>query len=182
MPRGMTSRTWIKLYVDGMINGTIMHQLDAEEKWVWVFLLLWAGRCNRDGELGDNDGRPYPDEYLANRANVPLEVFQQCIDKSLQEGRLSRNGSDCLIITNWGVYQSEYQRQKKYRQQGRPDGREKFLTEEAQYQSEASVMQRAWHKLHPGEDMSGEEVEALRAEARRIVRDRMARATDGVQQ
>ncbi len=114
-----TSRRWIKLYPERCLNGSIRYQLTSGERGVWYDLLCFASLCNQGGKMADRDGRPYPDDFVANRLNIKTELFNETVKKCLEEGRLVRNDGGCLEIKNWNTYQSEYERQCLSRQKGK---------------------------------------------------------------
>lgn len=114
--RGSTRRAWVKLYVTGWLHGSIRWQLEPEERSVWADLLCLAGECSQNGLIADNDGRGFPRQYVANHLNIPLELLESTISKCQVEGRIDNREDGVLQITNWQIYQSEYERLKKYRQ------------------------------------------------------------------
>jgi len=81
---------------------------------VWADLIVLGGQCLKGGKIVDNENHPFPKQYIANQLNIPLELLERTIKKCKDDGRiLERDG--ILIIANWSSYQSEYERQKKYR-------------------------------------------------------------------
>jgi hypothetical protein len=126
MARGSGSRTWIKLYPQGMLHGSITYQLSEPEQAVWVKLLCFAGEINRDGQISDNDGRPFPLEFIAHEIHTTVERLESTIKRCKEEGRILDDGHG-LYIANWKIYQSEYNRQKPYR-----DKQKKTAMEESQ--------------------------------------------------
>lgn len=113
--RGTTRRNWIKLFVTGWLHGSIRWQLTSAERGCFADLLCLAGECNNGGTISDNDGRPLPREYLANHLNVSNELLDSTIEKCVGEGRL-KDQAGVITVINWNVYQSEYDRQKPYRE------------------------------------------------------------------
>jgi len=109
-------RTWIKLHTHGMLHGSVSYQLSEAEQAIWVKLLCLAGECNRDGQISDNDGRPYPHLFISHEIHTTLELLETTLHMCTQEGRITEDESG-IHITNWSVYQSEYQRQLPYRQE-----------------------------------------------------------------
>lgn len=128
MPRGATRRTWVKLFITGWLHGSIRWQLEPDERSVWADLICMAGECGKEGEICDNDNKPFPREYIANHLNIKQDLLDRTIAKCRHEGRLA-DRDDILIITNWKAYQSEYDRQKPYRQKetDKPDDPDKFI-------------------------------------------------------
>lgn len=118
--RGVKTRVWVKFHVRGWLHGSIRWQLDPAERSVWADLICLAGECGHDGKICDNDDRPYPRDFIANQFNIPVTLLNQTIAKCMHEGRIEERG-DVIAIRNWGVYQSEYDRQKPYRESKRDD-------------------------------------------------------------
>lgn len=112
--RGRGKRSWVKFWVTGWLHGSIRWQLAPAERGVWADLICLAGECGQEGKICDNDGRPYPRDFIANQLNIPQVLLDQTIAKCKHEGRLD-DKDDVIIISNWQTYQSEYDRVKKYR-------------------------------------------------------------------
>jgi len=120
MARGATRRSWVKLYITGWLHGSIRWELEPEERSVWADLICLAGECNNGGRICDNDGKPFPKSFIANQLNIPKELLDRTIAKCKHEGRLE-DTNDIIVIANWASYQSEYERQKPYRQKNTDD-------------------------------------------------------------
>ena len=112
--RGESKRAWVKLHINGMLNGSVRYQLEPAERSVWVDLLCFAGIGTEPGTISDNDLRPYPHSFLANRFNIPIELLEDTLKKCKEEGRIGEDQQG-IHIANWADYQSEYQRQKPSR-------------------------------------------------------------------
>ncbi len=108
-------RTWIKLYPIDCLDGSIRYQLEADERGVWYDLLNFAAICNKPGSIADKDERAYPLTFVANRLNITLELLEKTVKKCSEEGRIKVDEQG-IHITNWTAYQSEYARQKPYRE------------------------------------------------------------------
>jgi len=118
--RGQTKLTWIKINVNGWLHGSIRWQLEPAERGVWADLIVMAGQCMQGGKICDNDGRGYPKSFIASQLNISEELLIETIDKCKVEGRIT-DEEEVITITNWAAYQSEYERQKKYRGKGEND-------------------------------------------------------------
>ncbi len=125
MPRTGGRRTWIKLYPVDCLEGSIRYQLEADERGVWYDLLNLSAICVTPGTISDKDARPYPHSFIANRLNIPTELLDRTLTKCIEEGRISENDTG-IHITNWAAYQSEYERQKPYRQKKIEDDPDKY--------------------------------------------------------
>jgi len=109
-------RPWIKLYPIDCLDGSIRYQLEPDERGVWYDLLNFSAICADPGKIADKDGRPYPHSFIANRLNITLELLELALKKCVDEGRIQEVDGGVIVITNWAAYQSEYQRQKPYRE------------------------------------------------------------------
>jgi len=112
----MYRRTWIKMWVKLLRDKEFM-KMDTENRWVWVGLLLLAGDSPVPGKIGISEEMGYSLEQIAHLLAVDTKAVQKTIslmgDKSLV---IDMNG--VITINKWEDYQSEYQRQLKYRKQG----------------------------------------------------------------
>lgn len=115
MGRGSSRRTWIKLHCWGRLHGSIVYQLEEAEQSVWDKLLCFAGEVNRGGQISDNDGRPFPHPFVAHEIHTRVELLESTLEKCKKEGRIIEDEHG-ICITNWAAYQSEYERQKPYRE------------------------------------------------------------------
>ena len=120
MSRAAGRRTWIKLFCWGRLHGSMVYQLTEAEQSVWDKLLCYAGLIGREGQISDNDGRPFPHDFIAQELHTTEEILEDMLRKSKVEGRITENEQG-LHITNWKEYQSEYERQKPYRQRAKAE-------------------------------------------------------------
>lgn len=115
MARAGWRRRWIKFFPQECVDGSIRYQLEADERGTWYDLLNFCGLCSNDGVIADRDNRAFPHQFIANRLNISLELLERTLKKCEDEGRISEDNGG-IKITNWRVYQSEYERQKPFRQ------------------------------------------------------------------
>jgi hypothetical protein len=84
----------------------------------------------RAGLIAANKDVPYSDAWLAAFLNYPIDEFKEALAFLAMTKRIANNGHG-IEIMNWSKYQSEYDRQKPYRngKKGKlghlPDGEEK---------------------------------------------------------
>lgn len=152
MTRG--PRRWIKVYCLETLHGSISYQLTEGERYVWLGLLCQAGLCGHDGVIADHDLRPFPHDHVARLLNTTIALLETTLEKCTKEGRISEDGQG-IKITNWTKYQSEYERQKPYR--NRKGGMKDMTPEQRKeyYGSEDRAKEnderaRAWEAAHPG--------------------------------
>ncbi len=109
------TRRWIKLWVNEMLTGTVRFDFSPAQRGVWCDLLVLAGNCRMEGIIAAGPGVPYPHHWIAGTLNISIELLEETLEKCVKSERISENSSGIHIL-NWSKYQSEYDRQKPYRQ------------------------------------------------------------------
>jgi len=71
------------------------------------------------GLIADKDQRPFPHPYIAHELHISEDLLESTLAKCKDETRISEDEHG-IHITNWEFYQSEYDRQKKYRKKFEP--------------------------------------------------------------
>ena len=116
MAKSRWRRTWVKMWVNECLQGTIRFDFTAAERGVWYDLVILAGNCRIPGIIAANETSPYPHSYIAGMLNIDLELLEETLEKCKASGRIEETEQGIKLI-NWEHYQSEYERQKPYRQQ-----------------------------------------------------------------
>jgi len=113
----MGSRTWVKVYCEKWLRGSIREE-SPELRGIWVDLLTLAGSgpFGDSGEIKLAQGVGLTDAQIAQILSIPDSLWLQTKQRLLDSGRISISQDAVIVITNWHRYQSEYQRQKPYRQ------------------------------------------------------------------
>ncbi len=113
----MGSRTWIKIYCDKWLNGTIREE-SLEVRAVWVDLLVLAGSGNYgdSGEIKITNQVGFLDQQLADLMQISVQKWVACKKKLVETDRVWLKNGNIIVIKNWSKYQSEYERQRAYRQ------------------------------------------------------------------
>jgi len=113
----MGSRTWIKIYCDRWLNGSIRDET-PELRGIWVDLLVLAGsgKYGDSGEIKITDRLGYLDKQLADLLQISVQKWVTCKEKLIQTDRVCVKNRNIIAIINWSKYQSEYNRQRVYRQ------------------------------------------------------------------
>lgn len=99
------AKTWVKLYTNEWLHGSIRVDLTPAERSVWADLLALAGLSRREGYLEYSEGLPYSEDDLVRLLNVSSDLVKSTIEKCTTEGRLSYDGDNTLTIVNWTKYQ-----------------------------------------------------------------------------
>lgn len=150
MGRASGKRTWIKLYCWGRLHGSMIYQLSEEEQSIWDKLLCYAGILGREGQISDNDGRPFPHNFIAHELHTSEELLESTLQKCKEEGRITEDEQGIHIV-NWAAYQSEYERQKPYRERKK----EQLGQDE---QDDLALFKKAWEERVGAIDENDEEL------------------------
>ena len=108
-------RTWVKVYVDQWLRGTMRDELEPDERSVWADFLALAGDSPFEGQISFTERVGYTDEQLADCLKVKITVIQSAKEKMIKYDKIKINSNNIIYIVNWNRYQSEYERLKKYR-------------------------------------------------------------------
>ena len=99
------------------------------QRAIWTDLLALAGRSRWPGVIAANIEDPipcgYPASWLAATLNVPEADINGAVSRFEATGKVilekDPNGGLIIRLRNWDKYQSEYQRQRKYRAKKQPE-------------------------------------------------------------
>ncbi|MFC1874872.1 phage replisome organizer N-terminal domain-containing protein [Chloroflexota bacterium] len=112
----MTSRTWIKVYCEKWLSGTIREE-QANVRSVWIDLLTLAG-SGQFGDIGEiklSNGIGLTDAQIAEILHISKALWRKSKQRFLLSQRITIAPKGAISIVNWSKYQSDYQRQKPYR-------------------------------------------------------------------
>jgi hypothetical protein len=129
--RAGITRIYRKSWCHDNLFGSLRHEATPLQRAVWNDLLDLAKLSRvRAGLIAANKDVPYSDAWLAAFLNYPIDEFKEALAFLAMTKRIANNGHG-IEIMNWSKYQSEYDRQKPYRngKKGKlghlPDGEEK---------------------------------------------------------
>ncbi|MFC1934884.1 phage replisome organizer N-terminal domain-containing protein [Chloroflexota bacterium] len=112
----MTSRTWIKLYCDNWLSGTIRdEQPDVRSVWIDLLTLAGSGNYGDIGEIKLSNGVGLTDNQIAEILHISKPLWRKSKKRFFLSQRIEITPRGAIRISNWSKYQSEYQRQKPYR-------------------------------------------------------------------
>lgn len=118
-------RSWVKLWVNEWLDGTTRSEMTDAQRAFWIDLLAMAGRSRFPGRVcaGQTNG-----VFVGYSLNKFQALMAEPIDVEQTLTLFERTGKIKITVTaeapvklvmlellNWDKYQSEYQRQKKYR-------------------------------------------------------------------
>lgn len=112
----MGKRTWIKVYCDKWVSGTLRDET-PEIRCCWIDLLALVGNSqNSDtGELKLANGIGYSDEQISDILRIEIPLWLKAKQRFVDTDRIILSSKNEIAIKNWTKYQSEYSRQKPYR-------------------------------------------------------------------
>ena len=113
----MTSRRWVKFYCEQWLSGTIRDE-PPEIRAVFVDLLALAGggQYGDVGEIKLANGIGYTDQQISEILRIRLALWRRAKSQLITSNRIETTSKGAITIVNWSKYQSDYQRQKPYRQ------------------------------------------------------------------
>jgi hypothetical protein len=122
--RNIKKRGWVVLR-KGWLTSSIHYRMTMEERFVFSMLIVLADEKGPvPGLISDNDCRAMPEDHLAHLCFAPLEVVQSTLQKGIEDESIFTNGHG-VFLTHFKDYQfTEYDRQKKYREQWRDRGKQ----------------------------------------------------------
>jgi len=112
----MGSRTWFKIYAEKWLSGSIRHEsLTVRCIFIDLLALSASGQYGDTGEIKLPNEIGLTDLQISKLLNVSKSVWQKAKKRLVLANRISVNNGNIITIVNWKKYQSEYKRQKPYR-------------------------------------------------------------------
>ena len=108
------------------LSGVIRYQLTPAQRGVWYDLRNVAGISENPGCVCQSAGHAYRRADLALVLNIPTALLQSTVDKALELGLCTEDDTGIHIL-DWPRRQSEYDRQKPYRQKRTEVDPDKFI-------------------------------------------------------
>lgn len=112
-----SSRSWVKLWVNEWLTGTVRWQLTPQQRSIWADLLALAGRSRYPGLVcsGETNGvlSPFPMDYLCSVFRCSEPDVQEAFRLFVEQGRIVIDGTGVIQIVSWDKYQSEYQQKRQ---------------------------------------------------------------------
>ena len=112
----MTSRTWVKLYCDQWLSGSL-REGTPELRGIWADLLALAGsgKYGDTGRISLQNDVGLSDSQFGKLLKITKYQWQKAKKRLILTERIAVNSANVVTIINWKKYQSEYERQKPYR-------------------------------------------------------------------
>jgi len=114
----MGSRTWVKLYCDKWLEGSIRDEApEIRAIFIDLITLAGSGKYGDTGEIKLQNGVGFSTIQLIKLLKSSKYLLKKALKQLQNTGRISINDAGVMTIINWKKYQSEYERQKPYRNQ-----------------------------------------------------------------
>ena len=114
----MGSRTWIKIYSDNWIEGSMREEMpDIRGIFVDLLALAGSGKYGDDGIIKLQNNVGFTDRQFENLLKMTNFQWLKAKKRLIFTERIAVNNSNIVTIINWKKYQSEYERQKPYREE-----------------------------------------------------------------
>jgi hypothetical protein len=105
---------WIRLWIEELLTGTTLRELDGEEFKVWILLMCYAARSkNNPGVVEKCDGIPYKMETLADLFNCEVEKLNKILRKLMEVNKIKILPDGRIKVINFEKYQTIYERYYK---------------------------------------------------------------------
>lgn len=112
----MGSRTWIKIYCDKWLAGTLREEtLELRGVWIDLLALAGSGKFGDSGEIKFSDNTGFLDAQIADLLSISRQKWAGLKRKLILTNRIMVEKHNIIKVVNWQKYQSEYERTKKYR-------------------------------------------------------------------
>ena len=125
----MTTRwrhRWYKVFPMEDLFGEIRYRLSPAERGVWYDLRNLAGISAVPGVVCDDLTKAHPHKYLAYLMNVQIALVENTLKKITDMGLCTEDKTG-IHIPHWEERQSEYDRQKPYRETKKEVDPDKFV-------------------------------------------------------
>ncbi|HDK7156002.1 TPA: phage replisome organizer N-terminal domain-containing protein [Clostridium botulinum] len=162
---------WIKITTN-MFDDEKIKLIDAMPErdtvhYIWIRLLVQAGKTNSNGYIFLNDNVPYTEEMLSTIFNRPLNSLRFALKVLREFGMIQIQENKLIKITNWSKHQNiegmEKVRQQTKQRVAKHRAKKKELLEEAKGESLRSNENKKSVMLHEtlsnGRDIDIEDID-----------------------
>ena len=108
---------WFKLYSEKWLIGSTRWELTLEERAIWTDFLALASLNAPPGQFSYHSLKQLSDQLKASTKKIE-KAMKKFVEFKKIEADFAANS---VVIANWKKYQSEYSRQKPYRNPGKQE-------------------------------------------------------------
>ncbi len=117
----MGRRTWIKIFADNWLTGTLREETSSiRGTWIDVLALAGDSTYGDEGLIQVADGVGLTDEQITAILCITINQWSEAKQRLIDTDRIQISKHNVIKIIKWKRYQSEYERtkeaQKRYRE------------------------------------------------------------------
>jgi len=119
---------WIRIWTEETLEGSTFTEMGITLKklafrGIWFSLLTLAGNSPIPGKICFTKDTGFTINQISKKLKVDIKLLKEALkflaSKRISKIKLFDNDNEIIIeIINWNKYQTEYERQKKYRDKG----------------------------------------------------------------
>lgn len=167
----MAEIKWIKITTN-MFDDEKLRLIDAMPErdtihYIWIRLLVQAGKTNASGYIFLNEQVPYSDEMLSTLFNRPLSSIRLALQTLKSFGMIELDETNLLKITNWEKHQNiegmervrtlDRERKRKERERKKNQKALASTTNEIGSNEDGHVMSRDSHAIEQDKEQEEEQ-------------------------
>lgn len=152
----LTEVKWIKITTN-MFDDEKIKLIDAMPErdtifYIWMRLLVQAGKCNAGGYIFLSENVPYTDEMFSTIFNRPLNSVRLALKTLSSFGMIERSENNDLKITNWEKHQNvegldKVRAQNRLRKQKQREKQKELNSPSTSEEDKSHVMSRDSHAI-----------------------------------
>jgi len=152
----MGSRTWIKIYCDKWLEGSLREEpLAMRAVWIDLLTLAGSGKYGDSGHIGLTKNIGLSNADFVKIFNISIPTWSKIRLQLVATNRIKILHGNVIEIVNWSKYQSEYNRQRPYRQEKEPEScNQKLHVEKEKEKEKEKESAAASSSLGGGNDSS----------------------------
>lgn len=98
----MGSRTWIKVFCDKWLTGTLREdQPDIRGVWIDLLALAGSGQYGDTGEVKLTNGTGFTDKQICEILNIKPGLWRRAKARFLETERIKISSKGAIAIVNW---------------------------------------------------------------------------------
>jgi len=128
---------WIRIWTEETLEGSTFEEMGNSVKMlafrgIWFSLITLAGNSSIPGKICFTEKTGYNLNQISDKLKVGINLLEEALDflssKEINKIKIIKKNNEIIInIVNWTRYQTEYERQKQYRNKGFKKGYSKRL-------------------------------------------------------
>ena len=101
------AKPWAKLWWESVLSGSMIKDLEPDERAVFFELMAVACGSVREGYVEIWKDMGYSSDQLSSILNVSKELLDRAVTKCISQNRLELLGGNVIHFVNWEKYQKK---------------------------------------------------------------------------